>query len=118
MEHLLEQILTSQCSTTEGSDEKKNKEMLAKMEEEIKTYPSSKNDKDKPMYILERCLDGNRWDLVSTGWNRGTVEQWNRGTVEPWNRGTVEQWNSGTVEPSNSGTVEQWNSGTVEPSNR
>ena len=75
---LLEPILTSQFSTptgsaaggsegSEGSAGKKEKKetVLAKIHDEIIKYPNNKNDKDKPMYILEQCLDGDRWELVS-----------------------------------------------------
>jgi len=79
---LLEPILTSQFSTpsaagggegSEGSEgsvgkkEKKEKKetVLTKIQDEIIKYPNNKNDKDKPMYILEQCLDGDRWELVS-----------------------------------------------------
>ena len=78
---LLEPILTSQFSTptgsaaggsegsegSEGSAGKKEKKetVLATIQDEIIKYPNNKNDKDKPMYILEQCLDGDRWELVS-----------------------------------------------------
>jgi hypothetical protein len=76
---LLEPILTSQFSTpsaaggggggegSEGSVGKKEKKetVLTKIQDEIIKYPNNKNDKDKPMYILEQCLDGDRWELVS-----------------------------------------------------
>jgi hypothetical protein len=71
--------LTSQFSTpsaaggggggegSEGSVGKKEKKetVLTKIQDEIIKYPNNKNDKDKPMYILEQCLDGDRWELVS-----------------------------------------------------
>jgi hypothetical protein len=77
--YLLVPILTSQFSTpsaaggggggegSEGSVGKKEKKetVLTKIQDEIIKYPNNKNDKDKPMYILEQCLDGDRWELVS-----------------------------------------------------
>ena len=47
-----------------GKKEKKET-VLTKIQDEIIKYPNNKNDKDKPMYILEQCLDGDRWELVS-----------------------------------------------------